>query len=251
MNLTKTFLFSAAVVFTLYGVLACAATARAEIIAQHLDDSSPSTEGWTLESGASPGGSAVNDSGTLAWAIDDNSTEDPPIWWKKGLTSQEVTDAAASGWKLTGKVRVVDASDPETVFCAYYTGAGYYGMNFNQEVQGAGWDGDVTVTLSGGGGSYTTTDGAHKYHTYELVFDPVAGTADLFVDGIERISNDDGGIWGDAPMAVKFGGTSMEDTGQGNWNKVTFEIVPEPSTLVLLGSGLLGLLLLLLRRRSK
>ncbi len=36
---------------------------------------------------------------------------------------------------------------------------------------------------------YTVTGGADKYNTYEMVYDPISTTVDIFVNGVERISN--------------------------------------------------------------
>ncbi len=75
---------------------------------------------------------------------------------------------------------------------------------------------------------YTLENGGSGYHTYDLLYDPTAGTADLFIDGTERLSD----IWPIiqyAPAEVYFGnGTAA--VGGANWNSVSFAIVPEPST---------------------
>lgn len=39
------------------------------------------------------------------------------------------------------------------------------------------------------GDQYTVTGGAGKYHTYEMFYNPSDATVDVFVDGVERISN--------------------------------------------------------------
>ncbi len=36
---------------------------------------------------------------------------------------------------------------------------------------------------------YTVAGGADKYNTYEMVYDPVTATVDVWVNGIERISD--------------------------------------------------------------
>lgn len=36
---------------------------------------------------------------------------------------------------------------------------------------------------------YTVTGGADQYNTYDMVYDPVTGTVDVFVNGVERISD--------------------------------------------------------------
>lgn len=36
---------------------------------------------------------------------------------------------------------------------------------------------------------YTVTNGADKYNTYEMVYDPVTATVDVWVNGAEKISD--------------------------------------------------------------
>ena len=54
-------------------------------------------------------------------------------------------------------------------------------------------DGDPIVELvtdnSQGGISFVLEGSGGGYHSYELIYDPLAASADLFVDGIEQISD--------------------------------------------------------------
>jgi hypothetical protein len=87
-----------------------------------------------------------------------------------------------------------------------------------------------------------------------LVYDPIAHSADLFVDGIERLSDFTGFSY-TTDTSVGFGSGSSSDTGQGNFGSVQFEVntVPEPSSAVLWGLGVsfVGLCRLLRRPRRE
>jgi hypothetical protein len=85
-------------------------------------------------------------------------------------------------------------------------------------------------------------DGAGPgYHMYELVYDPVFSSADLYVDGVKRLSDYTGLPSPNETPTVSWGAGSSGDTGQGNYNLVQFAIVPEPSTVTLFGFALLSL----------
>ena len=56
------------------------------------------------------------------------------------------------------------------------------------------------------------------YHLFELIFDPEAGHADVFVDGVVLVSDNIG-----APLAltrVAWGANDSNGTGQGNYNLI-------------------------------
>ena len=64
-------------------------------------------------------------------------------------------------------------------------------------------------------------------------FDPLSGTADLFVDGIERISDYGGNTINTGSSLVQFGAAQSNSAGHGHYNLVQFSTVPEPSSTVL------------------
>ena len=106
-------------------------------------------------------------------------------------------------------------------------------------------------TSSGPFGVFEIDGGAGDYHDYSLVYDPIAGSADLFVDGIERISDYTG-----TPIAfsrVAWGAGADNGTGEANFQSVTFETdsvaVSEPGALIVFAAGLAGLGVL--RRRAR
>lgn len=64
-----------------------------------------------------------------------------------------------------------------------------FGLNAAQEPIVMAANTFVAATDSYMGDQYTVTGGADKYHTYEMVYDPATATVDVFVDGVERLSN--------------------------------------------------------------
>ena len=98
------------------------------------------------------------------------------------------------------------------------------------------------------GTPYTLDGVGSSYHTYSLVYDPLAESADLFVDTAERISDYTGFSSGET--YVGWGAPSSDATGRGHFNSVQWDVngVPEPSSVVILLSGALALVWL---RRKK
>jgi large repetitive protein len=127
---------------------------------------------------------------------------------------------------------------------------------FNVEF-GSNAEGDPIVLLATGvaAGFFTgpsATIVGNGYHLYELIFDPAAASADLFVDGLEVLSDYAGHTIG-STTRIAWGALSTPGTGGGNYSLVEWEVLesqaPEPMTFSLLGAGLLGLGLAARRRR--
>jgi hypothetical protein len=232
----------AGLIFVLAGV-SPSTKAQAAIIVQHSGSADPTTEGWTAvipPSGLTVG-PVINDlgSGFDAWMVDDNSIA-ATGGYNVIPTGAQVAQASAQGWILRTRLRVVDATALMQDVCAIYRdGAISWDMRFGREL-----DGDPIVQLLtslSGGPTFTLQGAGNTYNLWELRYDPVAGSADLFVNGVEQISNYTG--FSIAQTFVIWGAASTADTGQGNYNLVQFEIVdqaqvvPEPSSLTLLGFG--------------
>jgi hypothetical protein len=113
---------------------------------------------------------------------------------------------------------------------------------------GTDGDGDPTVRLfDGTAGPTFTLEGAGNtaYHDYLLAYNPLVGTANLYVDGSLAISGFGG--FSVAITRVLFGDAAVSTTDQdARYNSVLW-VAPEPSTVALLTAA--GLLVLA-RRRS-
>lgn len=225
----------------------------ADIIFQHEGNANPTTEGWThIDSGiGATAGSVTNDqgSGIDAWFTDDDGLTGQSFeFYNQTPTSSQIVAAGSLGWTLRARVRVVDIPDAVdfSVFAGYRDGSTEWEMIF-----GSKSNGDPVVRLSTGpniGPEYILEGSQGGYHSYDLVYDPITSSADLFVDGIERISNYFGRTDG-LGATVHFGAGQSDTTGRGNWNQVQWEVksIPEPcvATLILVCS------LVTMVRRSK
>jgi hypothetical protein len=242
---------------------ACSASSADQLVIQHSGANDPTTEGWT-DSNATMTSSIVaapvtNDANTgmNAWSLSYPGLAFPR-YYSAFLNSQEVTSAATFGWELTADLRIptispgvnftVDVNLPNVSPPFLPAATSGYTLNFNSDSPGG-----ITVSFHGyAGGNSTSFDlqNPTDYHFYQIIYNPVAKNADLVVDGIEQVENLTGGTSGGAEIdwGTSFvgDGTLPSITGQANFNLVQFDIVPEPSTLTLLGLGSLGFLL---RRR--
>jgi hypothetical protein len=226
-------------------VLAVVTNAEGGIIFQHSGSANPTTEGWTAVIpllGGIAVGPVLNDlgSGFDAWMVDDNSNT-ASGGYNVVPTAAQVGQASTQGWVLRARLRVVDATAlKQDVSAIYRDGATSWDMRFGIEADG---DPIVQLVTLTGGPTFTLQGAGSTYNLWELRYDPGAGSADLFVNGIERISNYTG--FSIAQTFVIWGAASSADTGHGNYNLVQFEIfdqavVPEPATLALLGVGAAG-----------
>lgn len=224
-----------------------AAPLSAEIIFEHTGNADPVTEGWTVFDAGGGGqlvGPLTNDagSGLDAWSIRDTSTAlFSTLSYNQTPTPAQLSQASTLGWSYSITIRIPNASDlaAASPFASYRDGSRNWQVGFGSEA-----DGDPIVLLFDGGGShpnftgpsYTLQGAGSTYHEYDLVFNPVADTADLFIDGVERISNFPG--YALAATTFGFGNGSSADTGQGNFNSVQFLVVPEPASALLFGLGI-------------
>ncbi len=221
--------FTRTVVWAVF-TLVFARTAQTAVVASHVGDTDPATEGWTVAGPESAG--PVEDSGTLAWSIDDNSTAGGSF---RSYMIVPPASAETEGWVLRVRTRVVDSSDGVD----FAVSAGYgdnQGRRYEMEF-GSDSDGDPIVLLQstsgtiGVGPSFTLEGASSTYHLYELVFDPAAGSADLFVDGVERISGYQG-VTDTTTAFVAWGSRQSAATGHGHYNLVEFAVPSPPVATV-------------------
>jgi hypothetical protein len=87
--------------------------------------------------------------------------------------------------------------------------------------------------LDTSGPTFTLT-GTSSYNQFDLYYNPNSMTADLFVNGILRISNYAGLSLADPPR-VEWGAAASLDAGRGNFNSVLFQTtVPEAGSALLI-----------------
>jgi len=237
-------------------VVACCALlalpVEADVIFGHYGATDPETEGWDADpevgTSVTPVGPILDDGGYDAWFINDvvsSSSGSSGGYWGV-LDETQSTQAATDGWKLRTTVRVANVPDVGygSVAVYFFDGATQWYLDFETDATGQQI---VTAVTALGFAGIDYNSGSGGYHSYEIVYDPLAGNADVFVDGVEQISDWEGMSTAINENRFKFGSGCSLDVGQGNYSLVEFEIVPEPATLTLLA---LGALAALRRRRG-
>jgi hypothetical protein len=235
-------------------VLSFTSIARATIGA-HNGIANPLDEGFTpaYEFGASESfDSNDNGSGFAAWQI---AKSIPSL--QKGyeyiLNNSEIQEANDIGWFVRARVRVANLNDaPDYSVSVLYSN----GLKRFDLVLGSDSAGDPIAKLvdfftgdgqNATGPTFTLTGGGSGFHVYEMYFDPTANGVDLFIDGVERMSNFAGNnVFVPSPR-LDFGAFGQEGTGDGRYNEVAVALTPEPSAAVL---SAIAAIPLLKRRRT-
>jgi hypothetical protein len=208
--------------------------------------SKPGNQPWAYYTGGGSYFSAIDDGGTPAWAQNTLGTNTYALY-QMAVDLADANDAMNLGWAIEATVRLPSANNPVTggIMLGGYT-------HYRNWYMVAGTDGNADPvvglwdTNTSGLTYYVLSGGAGAYHTYRLVYDPVAGTADMFVDGNEVISDWLAGNLYPSPTSpyARFGdsdGTAGHD-GAAYYNFMQWVVVPEPATMALITFGALGLL---------
>jgi large repetitive protein len=257
--------------WTLAALSLCGATEATTVFVHNGALNPVAAEGWTNytgSGGATTAGALTNDlgSGFDAWSVDDNSTAfDTGLYYYEDLTTGQVAEGNSAGWRLSLRVRVANTPDGfavinvggvnylwSAVAATYRDGSRDWYLGIASQA-----DGDPIIRLPNSTSSLASTyaleGGGGGYHLYELVYDPVALSADFFIDGVETVSNILGNATSGGQRRVLWGAASSPDAGQGNYNLVRFAtsmapaVVPLPSAGLLV-AGALGVLAGLRRR---
>lgn len=233
-------------------------TSAGAVLFGHVGDNVPEAEGWTEVSGGSLPEVPVDDGGTPSWSIHDNVATPASgyLVYRQIPTAQNVSDAAQLGWTLRANLRVIDGGGHVhgSVLVEYADGPRRYSMVFgsasatSDDLEVRLWNGDVDIDGSALGASCTLpgeagASGAH--HLYELTFDPVSGSSDLFVDGVERLGDYTGHHFLTPQTQVVWGAASDLDTGEGRYNLVEWRVplvtgAKDPRALTGTGVAALG-----------
>jgi hypothetical protein len=114
---------------------------------------------------------------------------------------------------------------------------GGYGLDFGSDSNGDQYVGYI-------GGSITLP--GSSYNNYQLRYDASADMVSLWVDGVEYANNIFTNQHETYLIDVEWGSVyNRGESALANWNLVSLEITPEPSTMALFG---LGALILAARR---
>ena len=204
----------------------CSPSQPGGVVVSHSGLTDPTTEGWVTDgpgTGVTSGPIAA-DLGYDAWYVDDDSTASGG--WRSyvhNLTPDQMCWARTAGFKLRSRVRVANTND---ITDGSVTMSFFDSLNLFELRLGSTGSNDPIAAVSGSGVVLTGLGGG--YHLYEMVYDPVTRTVDLFVDGVERLSNRPG-----VPLQVRapnitFGspGTGANGMGEGRYALVEFELPP-------------------------
>lgn len=239
--------------------------AQSSFIIAHNGSTDPTTEGFSpfSEVGVSTTGPVLDDMGLAAWSIAGSAVYSQFAYSSGALSASEQADIASQGFVLTLDARVLQGLAPayNDVNPFVIAGAALDTGTTRWEIElGLNSNGDTVVVLptsigrsSGGsveapGPSLTLGGSGSSYNTYQLVFNPVTQSANLFVDGIERLQDYTGN-----PVSVSNGGLfwGAWSGGQGNFNFVQVASVPEPSTWSMMAVGGVALLGIVHRKKRR
>ncbi len=229
------------------------------VLHEHTGSNDPTSEGWTLNPPVGSTLGAVVDGGTPAWFIN-NSTPGDNAFYKITPSVAEVQLVTTFGWSLQTTLHMTAPSltPGGSMLALFRDGSTSYQMHFGTDASGNAMV--VLADNTGGfnstaGLTYTTTTG-DVFNTFELRYSPTEGSADLFVNGVERISDYTGFDLLQTQLA--FGdGSSRDLTGlepgsnisAANYFETVFSSVPEPGT-ALFGMACVGVAALRRRRRA-
>jgi len=224
---------------------------RAALVVQHYGATDPTTEGFAAAGAFVTAAPETNDlgQGIGAWEVDTRGIAGLG-YYGLDLTTDQVADATAYGWKLSVRLRVIDVPDGwarANCFWAYRTG-GSRSYQIHMDDPGAS-DQILALLLGSGTQLHTISDGAGAYHLLELV--ATGGyTASFWLDGADTGLTTTGRTgWGG--RWLWFGDAASNNEGHhAMYNLVMFQILtseqdeflaapplPEPATLCLLGIG--------------
>ena len=216
----------------------------AQVIVSHSGSIDPATEGWTLTTPvAGTVGAVTNDlgNGTAAWNVTDNSAINGYLYAFIPSGAQ-IAQGNAQGWTMSATMRLT-TSAPSAGFVGFGYEDGTNAWNFYPQ-QTAGNDFVIAVV---GGPTVNLTGQGNDYHTVSWVYTSGTARADLFVDGVARITNFAGAP--NVGVELFFGGGASTGVGSANYSAVQFTAVPEPAASAAI-FGALALVGLALRSRG-
>jgi autotransporter-associated beta strand protein len=210
---------------------------------RHIDSFDPNIaaalprENWILSGDTNlvpvgPVNETVGGETVQAWNIDDSST-DTLANYRTYLTTSECTEVNTNRWRLTMRLRVVNANDPvdEGVFGEVSTVDKRFYLRLGSDISG-----NAQIKLDNSTTIHTITGGS-VYHTYVMEYDPETECVSLSCDGT-LLQAGSAGV-GAGYKRVLWGANGSAAKGSANYQLVQFEFLPPPSpvspaTLILL-----------------
>ncbi len=216
--------------------------------ALHQGANDPTTEGFSFESlfGPSSVGPVSNDMGYNAWNITALS-DGTQAYYIQNFTAAQNHELATEGFTMTLLARVPGGpmNSPGANFYPSVDDTVDFGNGRRFDLAlGLNTNGDTVAYLATsyagnggghfhiGGPSYTLAGSGTGYQLYELVYDATTMTADLYIDGVDRISGYQGETQFPDAGGAHFG---SDNAGQGNTSlfEVQSGTIPEPQALTL------------------
>ena len=220
------------------------ALGQGTLIVQHSGATDPLTEGWNGFGGYP----ITNDLGVNAWSMPEPSNLGDG--YQHDTTSQEQAGLSSAGWIFSINARVATSNAP--LGQLGYFDAVLWGSPAAIAVLffGSTTNGDPIVRLKYGSISdtITLTGAGSTYNLYQLQYDVSMDTASLWINGVDYLSNIPLTNQNIVTVAWEGGGSPAYE--RVNWNLVSLEITPEPSTMTLFGLGALILAARRFRRRQ-
>ncbi|MEL6109845.1 MAG: PEP-CTERM sorting domain-containing protein [Planctomycetota bacterium] len=221
----------------------------AGVIAIHSGSNDPVAEGFLGPGGGVNVAPTFGDQGFAAWSMDHNGGP-TSLYRSSPLSASELQLVDDFGWTMRVRARVTRSSTFENNLATFFSdGNRRYDLLLGLNSAGVTFAhlNDQVITPTNTPGQTFVLDGSgSSYHLFELVYDASVGSADLFVDGLEVIS-DYAGHDDFVPASGLYFGTA--NGSAGNFNLVSLETnaVPEPASALAFAS--IGLGLLVRRRR--
>lgn len=208
------------------------AAGQGTMITLHSGYNDPTSEGFNLGLASTSVGPVTNDLGMNAWttAVPTNGLY---ALYSEGLSANQTALLSGQNWVLSLNLRVVGVDTSGRTWVNFGSGSDEFSISF-----GAGTNGDPFVQI--GHQSYTLNGVGSTYNNYQLVYDATSDMADLYIDGVDRISDVTHTSLLESAGALYFGSGTQAGPAQANWNLISLN-VPEPSSaaVLLLGGGAL------------
>ena len=219
------------VLATFFVTAAVAVFGQGTLVIQHSGATDPLAEGWS----GSGGYPITNDLGVNAWSMPEpNNLADA---YQYNTTSQEQADLSSAGWTYSINARI--ATSNALLGQLGYFDAVLWGSPAAIAVLffGSATNGDPIVRLKCGSISDTITLTAvgSTYNLYQLQYDVSMDTPSLWINGVDYLSNIP--LTNQNVVTVAWEGGGSPAYERVNWNLVSLEITPEPSTVALFGLG--------------